>query len=200
MLEKRLTDRPQVVGALVLGLLLVQIILAFQVSENHDLTLIISSGASLFAIVGLIILLPLEQWRPSRSSDLGTLYLLLAISLDIILLTAPAENPEYVEFSRVFLVRCIGQLVLLLLDLWSRRPVRKNIDNSKSPEETEGVLSRTFFTWINPILLKGYRNILRNEDMPALDRDSKPGLMRSNLIRAWDKRGSSLKSFYDNLD
>ncbi|KAI1297079.1 putative ABC transporter [Xylaria venustula] len=158
--------------------LLVQTLLAFRSFRQHDFVFILSWCASSVAVLGLTILLPLEHWRSSRSSDVGTVYLLSAISL----------NSEYADSSRAFLVQCIGYLALLIVNFWGGISASLDADNSNSPDETQGVVNRTLFTWINPILLNGYGNLLRNEDMPALDTYAKPGVTRSKLITAWDKR------------
>ncbi|KAI5920739.1 putative ABC transporter [Camillea tinctor] len=182
------------VGVLLSAFLLVQFLLTFTSSSQSEFVSILSSGASLAAVLGLAVLLPLEQWRSSGSSDIGTLYLLSSIFLNVLLLTAPAEDNGMGRSLHVFLIQCIGQLALLILYCLGKRPARNSIDKSRSPEETNGVLARTFFTWINPILLEGYKSVLRDENLPALAKDSKPGVTRSRLIRAWEQRGKFIES------
>ncbi|ORY66313.1 putative ABC transporter [Pseudomassariella vexata] len=59
---------------------------------------------------------------------------------------------------------------------------------NRSPGEYHGVLSRVFFAWINSLLLKGYRTILTNDDIPTLDRNLSPKTMRRVILQLWSQR------------
>jgi hypothetical protein len=59
----------------------------------------------------------------------------------------------------------------------------------QSPEEASGVLSRLFFAWINPILLRGYKSMLDTYDLPPLGLDMSAELSREAMLQAWNKRG-----------
>ncbi|KAH8689022.1 putative ABC transporter [Talaromyces proteolyticus] len=58
----------------------------------------------------------------------------------------------------------------------------------QSPEELHGVLSRVFLIWINRVLLRGYKNILVNQDAPPLSPDTKPEVTRRRMLSAWSQR------------
>ncbi|KAK0708156.1 putative ABC transporter [Lasiosphaeris hirsuta] len=58
----------------------------------------------------------------------------------------------------------------------------------QSPEECSGILSKAFFFWINPILARGYRNILIQHDLPHLSRDMRPEAIREGILKAWSQR------------
>ena len=71
-------------------------------------------------------------------------------------------------------------------------PKRRNIVDdelrkSAGKEAVSGFWSRTFFTWLNPTFVRGFRNVLRVEDLSNLD----PVLSSKNLSgrfqRNWAK-------------
>lgn len=151
---------------------------------------------SIFAALCLSLLLLQEQRLSDRASDLTTLYLLASTLCDVIILAAPSSVARYAHISRTVLFLCCIHSTLLLLECCVKR--RKALDEfstPSSPEERHGILSRVFFVWINPILLRGYTSILVNQDLPSLSRYMKPELTRETIIKSWSQRGQS-KSRY----
>jgi len=90
------------------------------------------------------------------------------------------------------LVRLLMHLLLLSLEVNLRHSMQGYIALGESPEETRGLLSRVFFTWINPILLKGYERILIHEDLPPVRSDMRAELSRKSMLLVWEQRGLSL--------
>ncbi|KAB5582239.1 putative ABC transporter [Coniochaeta sp. 2T2.1] len=85
-------------------------------------------------------------------------------------------------------VRLGLHLVILVLLTTGNHPSQEHDGLERAPEEVNGVLSRTFFTWINPILVKGYKKILVHEDAPPLRTDMRPELTREAMLRDWERR------------
>ncbi len=151
----------------------------------REASLVISLLASLLAACGLTLLLPLEQQRSLRSSDTATLYLVASISCDFISLTMPSGTP-FTQVSHTLIFRASAHAALLALECGSNR-LHSNLTMS-SPDEINNVLSRVFFTWINAILLQGYRRILVDYDLPPLARNMQPKRTREAMLRAWAQR------------
>ena len=139
--------------------------------------------------MGLSLLLFLEQQRSLKASDLAILYLVAAILCDAVVLTMPSEVLEHTDISRPVLVRCFMHFVLLVLECRTKRSAFSALNNHLSLEELHSVLSRALFTWINPILFQGYKNILVDQDLSSLSRDMKPEFTRDAILRAWSQRG-----------
>ncbi|KAI1405376.1 putative ABC transporter [Hypoxylon fuscum] len=177
-----------VLGVSLSGFLLFHLLSAFNPSTQIRASFIVSMAISLIATLGLTLLLFIEHKCSFKPSDSGIVYLISSMSIDVILLTLPTEAMESRKFFRPVLGRFLHDLALLVLENLPKQEIPSTFKTRLSPEETRGVLSRTFFAWINPILLKGYRNILTNEDLPTLGRDIKPDITRQRMIRAWDKR------------
>jgi ATP-binding cassette, subfamily C (CFTR/MRP), member 1 len=149
---------------------------------------------SALAAVCLSLLLYLEQRISSTiSSDLSTVYLIGSIVCDTIILTVPRGESTIWEASLLsLLTRCIAHTLLLLLECLSGGPSAEGVRNSLSTEEVNGILSRVFFLWINPILARGYGHILTRDRLPYLSQDLKPRHIRRAILEAWRQRGSLL--------
>jgi len=150
-------------------------------------SLIISAVAAL----SLGPLLFFEQQRSFKPTDSTTIYLVISILCDVILLTIPFGIISHIDMSRPVTVRCFAHLVLLIFESHGKRNVEKK---PQSPEELNGVFSRIFFAWINPIIFRGYRSILVDQDLPPLSKDLKPAVTRKAILRAWDQRGWCIDS------
>lgn len=157
---------------------------------QYDTSFVASLVTSLVAALGLSLLSLLEQQRSFKPSDLATLYLVSSVLCDVLLLTMPSKIARhadvYIDMSHIIVVRSSIHLVILILECSVKRLAS---DDSQSPEELNGVLSRVFFTWINPILLQGHQNILIDQDLPPLSCNIRPAGTRKAIIQTWHQRG-----------
>ncbi|TVY42741.1 ABC transporter [Lachnellula subtilissima] len=156
--------------------------------KQHDTIFFVSLLISLLAALGMSVLLFLEQQRSQKPSDLATLYLLASILCDVVVLTMPSGAAERMEVSRPVLIRCCMHAAVLLFECCGKRSAFSAGNKHQSPEELSGILSRAFFTWINPVLLQGYRNILIDQDLPPLGEDMKPEVTRKAILQIWSQR------------
>ncbi|CAG8955431.1 hypothetical protein HYFRA_00010296 [Hymenoscyphus fraxineus] len=153
-------------------------------STKPNTSFVVSLLTSFVATLGLSILLLLEQQRSYKPSDLVTLYLVAAIICDTAFLTVPSSRSR-ITISHPVLARCVGHSVVLILQSFLRPAVYNVTIDPESPEEANGVLGRVFFTWINPILHQGYKNLLIDEDLPVLSHDIKPEATRKKILAIW---------------
>ncbi|TVY57487.1 ABC transporter FUM19 [Lachnellula cervina] len=172
-----------------LSVILLSYLAKFSTSDiQHNSTFFVSLLVSLLAALGLSLLLFLEQQRSPKPSDLATLYLLASLLCDVVVLTVPSGTAERMKISRPILIRCCMHTALLLFECCGKRSAFSTINKHQSPEELSGVLSRALFTWINPILLQGYRNILIDQDLPTLSQDMKPEVTKKAILNIWSLR------------
>ncbi len=143
--------------------------------------------ASALAALGLSVLLFLEQQRSHKASDLAILHLSASMLCDALYLTMPAKPTSN---SRPVVVRCTIYSVLLVWECFVKRSVFHDIGSRLLPEDMRSVLSRLLFIWINPILSRGYRNMLLPQDVPPLSEDMKSEYTRATMLQAWSQRGS----------
>lgn len=156
-------------------------------TANFSVSLFVST----LAAVSLSLLFLLEQQRSHKASDLATLYLLASVLCDVVYLSMPSEGATYPIVSRPMLLRCCMHSALLVLECCIKRPTVTILSRKQHPEELNGILSRVLFTWINPILLRGYKNIFLSQDMPSLSQNMKPEFTRRAILKAWSRRGKS---------
>lgn len=168
----------QVIGAA----LCLDLLLALSSPQPSPL-LRLSLAASLAAAPGVVLLLHLEQGH----SDLAALYLSAAVLCDLAALTVPSSA----RVDRPPPARCF--LHGLLLALESRPPRCGSWRGGRlSPEDESGVLGRLFFAWINPVLVRGYRGLLRGDGLPSLGTGMGAKGAREGMVEAWEGRGEYL--------
>lgn len=155
--------------------------------QSSCLNFKISLGTSTATALALGFVLYQEHGRLSRPSDLVSVYLTAATLLDVVALTAPNDGSVH---QSVLLLRCLGHLVLLILESFGPRGSPSSADaTDASPEEQSGIFGRAFFLWINPVLREGYHNVLVGHELPRLRRDIRPGATRKAMLQAWSQRG-----------
>ena len=154
--------------------------------ECHSL---VSLATSAMAASGLFLVLLFEQYRASGPSDVATLYYVVSIMIDVVFLWRLFDEPLALGPHRVVLVRCLGHACLLALELRTKSPAYDGDGRPLSPEENHGILNRTVFAWVNPVLAQGYTRILAEQDMPVLSRDMTPRRYRELMIHWWSQRG-----------
>ncbi len=148
--------------------------------------LLLSLATSLIAALGLNLLVYLEQRRASKPSDLATLYLVASVLCDAVALTVPLAS----AVRRPPRARCLLHSVLLALECFVPRANSPGIPRrGQAPEDESGMLSKLFFAWINPILLRGYRSLLLSYDLPPLSHDMGAKLSREAMLESWSRRG-----------
>ncbi|KAK4233232.1 P-loop containing nucleoside triphosphate hydrolase protein [Achaetomium macrosporum] len=121
------------------------------------------------------------QRRASKPSDLATLYLLASVICDLVALTVPfvVDRPPA--------ARCLLHALLLALECLVPRDNPPGIPR-RAPEDESGILSKLFFGWINPVLLRGYRSLLLSYELPPLSRDLSAKRSRQAMLDSWSRR------------
>ncbi|KAI0973805.1 putative ABC transporter [Xylaria arbuscula] len=158
--------------------------LSIQYKHSFLVSLLIST----LAVLGLSLRLFYTRQQSRQSSHLITLCLLVCILCDVVYLSIPSRATAATDTSHLVFIRCCTLLVLLILERNPKNTAFDHASKNQSPEELHSVLGRAFFTWINPILLQGYRDSLVGQDLPILSRDLKPEVTRKAILQAWSRR------------
>jgi ATP-binding cassette subfamily C (CFTR/MRP) protein 1 len=136
------------------------------------------------AVVGLVLY---EYSRTTRPSTITSLYLLATVVGRSVQLRTLATR-DYVPVLTGLLAASLGtQLFLLLLELWSKIPYLLPTEDPYGPEETAGVVNRTFFWWLNPLFLLGNRRILAYSDLTPLDHSFHAVRLQERMHKSWAK-------------
>ncbi|KAI1121698.1 putative ABC transporter [Nemania abortiva] len=140
------------------------------------------------AVLGSSLLPFREQQVSHRASDLATLYLLACVLCDIVYLNLLFKAAAPAESLRSILLRCCIHSVLLVLERHAKIVSLGAVGGRRSPEEIHGILDRVLFTWINPLILRGYRSVLISEELPPLSQGLNPELTRRAILQTWSQR------------
>jgi ATP-binding cassette, subfamily C (CFTR/MRP), member 1 len=164
---------------------------------SHDFPLIldlVSSCVGVLAAIGISWLSFAEHRFSVRPSSSTTLYLMATMLLDLVYLTFPescASRASQPGLWWITVGQLCARLAMLLAECQSKETLLIAKHHYLSPEETAGILSRTFFWWMNPLLVKGTTRILTINDLPTLDKPLAANTLRTAVLRSWDQRGLS---------
>ncbi|EGR53020.1 uncharacterized protein TRIREDRAFT_54954 [Trichoderma reesei QM6a] len=153
---------------------------------------ILSAITSLIACLGLCPLVFLEHTRSVRPSDLSILYLCVTLACDSVDLWTTIYQDAAASVALPDLLPAIVniclKLVLVVVESQRKDKILRDGSEKWSEEELSGILSRTFFWWINSILAQGRRNILTEDSLPPIGAQLSSKLLRHQASVAWDQR------------
>lgn len=141
------------------------------------------SIASFVATALLFPLLYLEHVRSTRPADLAVIFLLVSLVCDLGVAVQEGLEEWLVPTTKITL-----KFLLIAAESRSKQGILKSPYSSQSPEQLAGILSRTFFWWINHILALGNQIILSCEDLPPIDHLLSSEKLRHDGLKAWDQR------------
>jgi ABC-type multidrug transport system fused ATPase/permease subunit len=93
-----------------------------------------------------------------------------------------AEGVRHLVITRI----CLAG-VLLVSECRGKSKILLEPYCNLPPEEKSGILGRTFFWWINPILARGYKGLLDNSTIPGLKKALSSEYLRHVIVEAWRK-------------
>lgn len=163
-------------AATLAGLRLGLLVLAIR-RNAHFLSpsLVASAALELGASLVLIVLSLLEHFNSYRPSILVCLFLFLTFIYDLarcpLLWTVSHRHDvdDITAFAALFTAVIVVELTLLVLESVRRRSWIVGHAADHSPEETSGILSMGLYSWLNPLLWRGYHEPLTMEHLFALD-------------------------------
>ncbi len=153
-----------------------------------------SAALSFVSTLGIYPLSYMEQTRNIRPSTLLEAYLLASMVLDIpqartLFLLRHSSNTAAI--GAIFTASMGVKLVLWMLEAQSKTKHLKHAYKEYPPEATRGICNRTFFWWLNPLLLKGFRSLLSMEDLYTTDPALSSKLLGEKMQTAWDQQGKT---------
>ncbi|KAF9873848.1 ABC multidrug transporter [Colletotrichum karsti] len=167
-----------VAGAVFTGLRLGLLVVAVRRQTSHPSAQLVASTALNFTASCLLLALsPLEHFKSARPSVLACSFLFLALFYDIARCPSlwsdsdTGSGDEYYSIFRALYttVIVIEFLVLVLESLKRRRWIAWDPEDH-SPEETSSILSLGLYSWLNPLLWRGYHKDLVMSDLFPLDK------------------------------
>ncbi|PVH81323.1 P-loop containing nucleoside triphosphate hydrolase protein [Cadophora sp. DSE1049] len=130
----------------------------------------------------------LEHVRSIRPSSLILLYLVTsfighAIQLSLLGYQQPDPGNLGAELTQISV-----ELALLVSESRAKTSIMKSQYQHLSTEEMSSIITRTFFGWINPVLMKGHGKILDHTDLPRVDSNLSSESLRRKIMLSWDRR------------
>ncbi|KAI1348175.1 ABC transporter [Xylaria sp. FL0043] len=170
-----------VAGASLAALRLALIVVVVRHTELQT-TRSLVSAVSQFAIATLLVLLStLEHFRSKSASAVSCSYLFFAFIYDLTRVPslwargsssdfAPSISQPRAVFTILFTAALVVEAIFLVLESWSRREWNSQDVVERSPEETSNVFGLGLYSWLIPLLWRGYHVSLSMKDLYALDR------------------------------
>ncbi|KAL3444260.1 P-loop containing nucleoside triphosphate hydrolase protein [Aspergillus insuetus] len=136
-----------------------------------------------------------EHTRSPRPSTILNVYLLGTILFDAARARTLFRMPGNHLIAGIFTISVACKVLLLVLEALEKQGLLLE-SGEVAPEETAGILNRSFLWWFNPLLLAGYKQALTVDNLLTVDADialerSKEEI-RSQWAQARKNDGNSL--------
>lgn len=151
-----------------------------------------ASGVSFAAGLALCALSRAEHARSPRPSSVLNAYLLVSLLLDGAILRTlwlagggTAADPVRGVFTASFALKAC----LLILEAKEKSAflVGGGEPRRRNPEATSGLYSRGLLSWLNPLLLDGFRRLLKPADLYDLDESMRAAGLNDKFWAAWER-------------
>lgn len=137
----------------------------------------------------------MEHWRLRNSHGVVLFYWLLLIIASGVKLRSLVSQQIYVKNLPYFVVYCIGvglEIAAFLVEwLWPRNNGRDGYEaieeEEECPVEYATVFSRLTFDWMTPMMQRGYKVFLTENDLWGLARSDQTKKTGSDFADAWAK-------------
>ncbi|KAL1962947.1 hypothetical protein VTN77DRAFT_9043 [Rasamsonia byssochlamydoides] len=166
-----LLHRAKLVGFLAYAIIQLALLGLLNKADTPKTSASIACTALTFiAALGLALLSHLEHSRNVRPSTLLSLFLFITLVFDIARTRTLWGIPDNNVVATTFLVSVICKGSLLLLESTPKRKLLYSKYAKYPPEAIVGPFDRSFFWWLNPLLLQGYMGLLTLEKLIPVDK------------------------------
>ncbi|KAL4865755.1 hypothetical protein BDV12DRAFT_174033 [Aspergillus spectabilis] len=138
-----------------------------------------------------------EHARSPRPSTILNVYLLGTIPMDAVRARTLFRMPGNQTIASVFITIVVCKLILLVLEAMEKQSLL--LDGGWAPEETAGILNRSFLWWFNPLLLAGYKQSLTVDKLLAVDEDIGVERSKDEIRRRWAQAAKKDASGLQNV-
>ncbi|OJJ96983.1 hypothetical protein ASPACDRAFT_1882742 [Aspergillus aculeatus ATCC 16872] len=153
-----------------------------------------SIASAAVSLLGSGLLLPLsifEHTRSERPSSLLCIYLPFDSLFNATQLRSLYIRRDLTTISTVASVALGTETVLLFLETVDKRVwLYDAFRNKYPPESTSGIINRSFFWWLSPLFVRGYRRNLSLDDLDRVDQELSARRLHDRMQVAWSKHRS----------
>ncbi|EMT60451.1 Multidrug resistance-associated protein 1 [Fusarium odoratissimum] len=126
-----------------------------------------------------------EHAKSPRPSSLLSLFLAVSLLLDVALLRTLWLVPMSTAIPAVFTAAFALKAIIVVFEGWSKAPYLVADSGPHSPEVTAGLYARAVFAWVTPLLLTGFRKLLRPMDLFELDEEMGSAALIDGFWKHW---------------
>lgn len=127
-----------------------------------------------------------EHAKTVRPSLLLNGFLLISLLCDVVRarsLWLLNKDKIASDFTACVALKCL----IFVLEAVEKRHILKPEHQTKSPEATSGIYSRSLFWWLNPLFCNGYRKTFSVDHLYPLDKHLLSGYTHGLLESSWVK-------------
>ncbi|GKT45639.1 ABC transporter atnG [Colletotrichum spaethianum] len=186
----RLTKQAAIGTLAVLQIVLVALWATHRDAGRLRTVSIAASCASFAATVMFGGLSYIEHAKSLKPSSILNIYILVSLVLDVAILRTVWLSHLSVAISAVFSASFALKAAIVILEAQGKTRHLASGGRSYSPEETSGIYSRGLFWWLTPLLLTGFRRLLKPLDLFALDESMSAAVLNERFWLYWNKSSS----------
>ena len=146
-------------------------------------TSIAAATLSLIDSLAIGVLSYVEHSKSLRPSALLNTYVFFSLLFDAIRTRTSWLRSGNLAFSAVFTASLAVKSVILLLESWKKSPLKKG--KPKSPEESAGIFSLSLFSWLNRLVIHGFRKVLSMDDLYPIEERMSATALHSKFWTQW---------------
>ncbi|KAF5532006.1 multidrug resistance-associated 1 [Fusarium phyllophilum] len=158
------------------------------------------AAAALVFVNGLLLALLsyVEHTRSVRPSTIINVYLLFTALFDCAIARTLWLLDGAHAVARLFTAATSAKALILVSEAWEKRSILRVQYRDLSPETTSGILGRSVFWWINPLMKLGFSNSLTEHDLYAIEKSLVGKRLFAQVEKSWRAvRGSLISLVYD---
>ncbi|KAF5718138.1 multidrug resistance-associated 1 [Fusarium mundagurra] len=157
-------------------------------------------AAALVFVNGLLLALLsyVEHTRSVRPSTIINVYLLFTALFDCAIARTLWLLDGAHAVARLFTAATSAKALILVSEAWEKRSILRVQYRDLSPETTSGILGRSVFWWINPLMKLGFSNFLTEHDLYPIEKSLLGKRLFAQVEKSWHAvRGSLISLVYD---
>ncbi|KAI5463411.1 P-loop containing nucleoside triphosphate hydrolase protein [Mariannaea sp. PMI_226] len=189
-LKLRLNDQTTLVILSLLQLVLAVLWSVHSLTAQFHRVSIAAACVSLVSSLMASALSYVEHVKSPRPSSLLNVFLFVSLLLDAALLRTLWLLPLAVvreSIPAVFTAAFCLKAMLIVLEAWDKSPYLVAGAGPYAPEVTAGLYARAVFAWVTPLLMTGFRRLLKPADLFTLDEDMCTAGLNKRFWRHWQK-------------
>ncbi|KAK2037213.1 multidrug resistance-like protein [Colletotrichum somersetense] len=183
----RLTKQAAIGILAVLQLVLVALWATHREAGRLRTVSVAASCASFAATVMFGGLSYIEHAKSLKPSSILNIYIFVSLVLDGAILRTVWLSHLSVAIAAVFSASFALKAAVMILEAQGKTRHLASAGRPCSPEETSGIYSRGLFWWLTPLLLTGFRRLLKPLDLFVLDESMSAAVLNERFWLCWNR-------------